>query len=543
MTDDPGPSPPCPERFDLIEEISASESELVYRAHDRELNREVFLKWLSPGASLTIGGGSKSLREARALAKLSHPGVVRLFDVIQTDHGPLLVMDPIAGEPLGEKLSREGRLSAEETRKLGIAICRALGAVHAAGIVHRGLSGENIILKPDGSTCLTGFSFAKPGGHGLGMSSIDYRSSGASEGGRALPVHVSPEQLQGQTADARSDLFGVGCVLYECLTGQSAFADGNVSNPPADPSSLVPGVPKALGEAILICLAKSPTRRPPTAVALEQLLEAAEAGETPAPPPVSRRLFVLLAASLLVLLGSGYFFLMSGNAVKGGAPDETSRGRSPVRRDSPTGLKHAFRSSRALLIGIGYEENHDWQKLCNAEKDIEDLAVALKQLPGDWKVKKLCGARATKKRIQAELNTLLDEAEVDDRVFIYYAGHGVRKGDVSAWLLPVDAEAERKDISLDRWIAFGELERFLREIDAKHVMLALDCCYSGKLAENMRSASTFERKNITRRARVIFASGRGTQEVRDGDPGENSPYARTLLEALRDRSQEFITAT
>src|SRR6185503_18500345 len=112
---------------------------------------------------------------------------------------------------------------------IGIELCQALEVVHAASIVHRGIAEHAVIQRPDGSVCLTGFVFAKFGGHEITVSSsLDYRASdqkSESGGPVALPRHPAPEQLAGEVAGPRSDLFALGCVLYRCLTGVAAFDD------------------------------------------------------------------------------------------------------------------------------------------------------------------------------------------------------------------------------------------------------------------------------------------------------------------------------
>ncbi|MFQ5504346.1 MAG: serine/threonine-protein kinase [Planctomycetota bacterium] len=299
-------APGFPSRFELQEKVSSDDVELVYRATDRTLKREVFVKRLGRAAMEYIGlDRAKHLREAQALARISHPGVLELYEVLESESGVILVIKPVQGEPLADKLAGEGPLPPDEVRDLALQLCDALTAVHAAGIVHRGLSAANILLRPDGSACLTGFSFAKPGS-GLGLSSIDYRDA-AKKSERSIPPHAAPEQIAGLPADARSDLFGLGCVLYECLTGQSVECGGEAW-PPADLRERVPDAPRDLTDAIQRCLRRGPVRRFPTAAAFRKALEGAQVteyhGDLPEPRRWKRLVIGILLAGILIWLAT-----------------------------------------------------------------------------------------------------------------------------------------------------------------------------------------------------------------------------------------------
>lgn len=178
---------PIPERFEILEQVTETAGELVLRARDRVLLREVLLKLPGPGLTALLEENQdhrRALREARALARLQHPGVLRLVDVIETPRGPLLVMDPVAGETLAERIRQSGPLDSEDVRTLGIGLASALTAVHDVGVVHRGLSMENVILKDDGSPCLAGFFLAKFGDASLQVSSLIYPQGGGGRRGR-----------------------------------------------------------------------------------------------------------------------------------------------------------------------------------------------------------------------------------------------------------------------------------------------------------------------------------------------------------------------
>src|SRR5262245_64977388 len=215
---------PLPERFEVLEELASGETEVLWRARDRVLLREVVLKRPGPGLAAAFrsrDAREQVLQEARALARVRHPAVVRLLDAIETPEGPLLVLEPAPGETLAEVLARDGRLAPREVVAIGERLAGALEALHAAGVVHRGISAENVVLDAAGAASIGGIHFAKLAGDGTGFdTSIQYRGSSAvldAQAGapapgapRAQPAHPAPEQLRGEPADARADVFGLG---------------------------------------------------------------------------------------------------------------------------------------------------------------------------------------------------------------------------------------------------------------------------------------------------------------------------------------------
>ncbi len=202
------PEAPLPDRYQVLEELCRGEAEILLRAKDKLLQREVVI--CKPRAGL-LGPPDKqdlerSLRQARTLARVNHPGVTRLLDVVETADGPVLAMEPITGETLAERIASGGPLDAAEVLSLAIKVCEALEAVHAVGIVHRGISTGTIALRADGTPCLTGFAFAKFGGdcQNVAATTFLYKpKAGEKAAAPVLPPHPAPEQISGQTADAR----------------------------------------------------------------------------------------------------------------------------------------------------------------------------------------------------------------------------------------------------------------------------------------------------------------------------------------------------
>lgn len=552
-----------PERFQVQELLVENDAEVVYRAVDRTLLREVILKRPGPGLERTLletGDADRALREARALAQVQHPGVARLIDVIECPGGPLLVMEPIAGETLADRLEREGALAPEQVARLGAELAGALAAVHEIGAVHRGLSTANILIKPDGSACLAGFLFAKFSKASMGISSISYsarpdwpdRPNQPDEAPRVRPSHPAPEQLYGQSADARSDLFGLGCVLFWALTGRDPFGNmlANGWTPPIDPRQIRREVPKPLAAIVLKCLARSPLGRYQSAAELSDALAESMLEKR---SPVRSGPWVRygsLAALLLVLAVAG-FLLFDRDEPAGmgfrGAPPELAR----TEREKVGEYSASFGKSYALLIGINEYQDPYWRRLANAERDITDLEGALlaKKEWEDWEVRRLKGEDATWKGISDALEDLEKKAGRDDRILIYFAGHGVSHeySDESGWLIPFDglhqsAEAPRSERN---WLHFDDINRFFTHSRAKHILLSMDCCFSGIAAQGTRGsveAESYSEAYLTRKAHIILAAGRRDQEVADGNAGGHSPFAQAFLDAL-EREETALTSS
>jgi Tol biopolymer transport system component len=196
---------------------------IVYRAIDTRLDRQVALKTL---ASLGVPDElrvERFLREARITASLDHPNIVKLFDVGMHDGQPFMVVELLEGETLRQRLDR-GPIAESDVRRIGIEIARGLVAAHAAGLVHRDLKPENVFLTGAGLTKILDFGIAK-----LAPEAVRRDNSASTLTGILLGTagYLAPEQIQGREADGRADLFALGSILFETLTGQRAFACEN----------------------------------------------------------------------------------------------------------------------------------------------------------------------------------------------------------------------------------------------------------------------------------------------------------------------------
>lgn len=184
----------------------------VYRAYDTALERHVALKFLPP-LSTRLDDEERLLKEARAAAALEHPNVCTIHEIGQTDDGrPFIAMALYKGETLKERLAR-GPLTVEEAVAIGVQIARGLGVAHARGILHRDVKPGNVIVGTDGTTRLLDF----------GLATVTDATLSQTEGTPGTLAYMSPEQVRGEALDARTDLWSLGVVLYELLTGRRPF--------------------------------------------------------------------------------------------------------------------------------------------------------------------------------------------------------------------------------------------------------------------------------------------------------------------------------
>jgi serine/threonine-protein kinase len=280
----------------------------VYRAHDTVLERSVALKFLPP-LSTRLDEEERLLREARSAAALEHPNICTIHEIGQTDDGrPFIAMALHEGQTLKEKLE-QGPLSPAEAVATGIQIARGLEAAHARGILHRDVKPANVILGTDGTARLLDFGLATVADATLG-------DTGATPGTLA---YMSPEQLRGEPLDARSDLWSLGVVLYEMITGRRPFGGEDsrsllqsILGEDPEPLSGRPGIPPPLARIGERLLSKnSGVRYGSAGEVIADLAVALPAGLAAGDRDQPRRRVVLLvgsAASLVALVGLAIWF-------------------------------------------------------------------------------------------------------------------------------------------------------------------------------------------------------------------------------------------
>lgn len=313
--------------YEVIGALGAGGQGEVFRARDTRLGRDVALKVLPDELASSPERRSRLEHEAKLLASLQHPGIAALFDVVEHEGSPVLVMEVVEGETLAERLAR-GPLPLKSALELAVRIAEALEAAHERGILHRDLKPSNVKLTPDGGVKLLDFGLAKALEDDR-SSDEGVRSSVATlpqpaertESGIAVGTapYMSPEQARGEPVGRRTDVWAFGCILYEMLTGRRAFPGATRSDSIAavlerEPEwgSLPSGTPEAVQRVLKRCLQKDRKDRVrdigDVRLELKELRSERPRGESEHEP---RRwiLPVLATLGLIVLAAGGVWFL------------------------------------------------------------------------------------------------------------------------------------------------------------------------------------------------------------------------------------------
>ena len=259
-------------RYQLLERLGSGGMSDVFRARDLMLERSVAIKVLHENYSNDSGFQQRFRQEARAAANLSHPNIVTVHD-FGLDHGQLfIVMEHIPGKDLKTLLRQRGRYSVEETIPLMVQACAGIGYAHRAGLVHCDIKPHNMIVTPDARLKVTDFGIARA----LSTIMPDERADVV----WGSPQYFSPEQATGEAPSPASDVYSLGVVLYEVLTGALPFnaptseelARMHLETTPIPPSEYVPEIPSALEQIVLKVLSKEPAARYRTADQLGRVL-------------------------------------------------------------------------------------------------------------------------------------------------------------------------------------------------------------------------------------------------------------------------------
>ncbi len=264
--------------YRVLKVLGAGGMGVVYKAEDPQLKRLVALKAMLPRLAASTEARQRFLREARAAAAIVHDHVVAVHQVGEDRGVPFLAMQLLEGEPLDERLKREGKLPMAEALRLGREVALGLAAAHKRGLVHRDIKPANVWLEAEtGRVKVLDFGLARAAGEGGRLT-----QTGAIVG---TPAYMAPEQAQGKDLDGRCDLFSLGCLLYRMTTGQPAFQGTDLISTlmavatagPPPPRELDASVPPELSDLILRLLAKEPADRPPSALAVVEAIEKIEA--------------------------------------------------------------------------------------------------------------------------------------------------------------------------------------------------------------------------------------------------------------------------
>jgi eukaryotic-like serine/threonine-protein kinase len=300
--------------YEIVAPVGVGGMGEVYRARDTRLDRTVAIKILPAHLSSNPEAKQRFEREARAISSLSHPNICHLYDVGQHDGISYLVMEYLEGETLGERL-RKGRLPLEQVFRVGPEICQGLEQAHRSGVVHRDLKPGNIMLTKSGAK-LMDFGLAKapaaPLGNLSGSNTLATMSQPLTTEGTIVGTiqYLAPEQLEGKEADERSDIFALGSVLYEMVTGKRAFEGKTTASTiasilaaePKPLSAMQPLSPPGLEHVIATCIAKDPEERWQSCADVSRQLEwvAKEPKAAEISPRSSKFLCTLLAAGVMI---------------------------------------------------------------------------------------------------------------------------------------------------------------------------------------------------------------------------------------------------
>jgi Tol biopolymer transport system component len=298
--------------YEIVERIGAGGMGEVYRARDTTLGRDVALKFLPAPLASDAERLAQLRREGKLLASLSHPNIAAIFGLEDAGADHFLVLELVPGASLAERL-RDGPLPVAQVLEAGLQICDALAAAHGQNLIHRDLKPGNVMLRPDGRVIVLDFGLAKAlasgpaaaDGAGAGGAAATSTAAAtatatsigsplAASGGAAgaaagaaagdarwggTPLYMSPEQIRGRAVDTRTDLWSLGCVLYECLTGHPPFHGasvmdilGSILSDEPEWGALPADAPASLRTILIACLHKPADRRIQTARALREQL-------------------------------------------------------------------------------------------------------------------------------------------------------------------------------------------------------------------------------------------------------------------------------
>jgi serine/threonine protein kinase len=316
-------------RYRLEQPLGHGGMATVYLAHDTELDRPVAVKLLAENLAGDAAFRERFLREARHSARLSHPNVVSVYDTGEADDGrPYIVMEHVKGTTLADR----GPLPADEAVALAVQACHGLAHAHAAGLVHRDIKPQNLLLREDGMLKIADFGIARAA-----------EATALTQAGTVLgtAAYLSPEQAAGEEVTSAADVYSLGAVVYELLTGRPPHELESLADL-ADPGEitpvgeLAPTVPRHVEDAVMRSLARNPAYRPPSAQAFaDELTERQTAPTRVAPvqrPRVSKAW--ALGAATVVAAGIAGGILFTLNKQDKPAPAPAAR-RTSVRPIPP----------------------------------------------------------------------------------------------------------------------------------------------------------------------------------------------------------------
>jgi eukaryotic-like serine/threonine-protein kinase len=319
---------------------------VVYRAHDRELDRDVAIKVLAEHLALDAEFRERFLREGKLAGRLSHANIVNVYDAGEVDGRPFIVMEHVEGVTLAEELARRRRFPAPEAVQLLVQACAGLEHAHEHGLVHRDIKPRNLLLRPDGLLKIADFGIARA------IGGTQLTASGTVLG---TAVYSAPEQASGEQVTTAADIYSLGAVLYELIAGNPPFTFTTLpelvlKQRTGRVESLrehVRDVPRHLDEVVLRCLAPEPSARPGSAAALAHELGddgGREHTTFVASPPGMTVVRSRLRVWPVAALAAGLLILSVGVIVAARDDGSPTRDTSPAAEPVPAGATPAERA-------------------------------------------------------------------------------------------------------------------------------------------------------------------------------------------------------
>jgi CheY-like chemotaxis protein/predicted Ser/Thr protein kinase len=268
-------------RYEIIEELGKGGMGRVYRALDTKVDEEVALKILNPEVAAEASLIERFSNELRLARKITHKNVCRMHDIHEDQGAQFITMEYVPGEDLKSFIRRSKQLAAKTAISIAKQVCQGLAEAHRLGVVHRDLKPQNIMIDREGNARIMDFGIAR-----------SVKAKGITDEGTVIgtPEYMSPEQVEGKDVDGRSDIYSLGAVLFEMVTGRVPFegktaleiALKHKTEPPPDTRVLSPQIPESLNQIILRCLAKDRAARYQTVEEiLTALLKVEESGASP----------------------------------------------------------------------------------------------------------------------------------------------------------------------------------------------------------------------------------------------------------------------
>jgi tetratricopeptide (TPR) repeat protein/predicted Ser/Thr protein kinase len=372
--------------YRIVSKLGEGGMGVVYEADDLTLGRRVALKFCASGRD-DEKLRANLLKEARAASSLSHPNIAHVYEFVENPGGePFIAMELVSGASLRHILG-ERRLSIEETLKVATGVASALAEAHRHGVIHRDIKPGNIQITSAGGVKVLDFGIARTPAPRLDGERTAAAATQTLEGFSGTPLYMSPEQASGEMLDARSDLYSLGAVLYECLAGKSPFAADSLTSTlarlltwePPPPSRLNPQTPEHLDRLVLRLLAKDRRQRYASADELLQDLHAPESR------PSRRRAVAALAGGAVAAGGGAWAWLRMGRRHRDPAPAAI-----PWYREGVDALHNGsyHRAGKALAHAVEIDPSYvmahaylaeAWYELDYLERAKDELLKAIAQ--------------------------------------------------------------------------------------------------------------------------------------------------------------------